>query len=70
MLHGVRIIGNFAAHPNKSEITGLIMPVEPYEAEFNLNVIGKLLFYYYTQLLEELKILDVIDKKQQESKKP
>lgn len=66
MLHRVRIVGNFAAHPNKSELTGLIMPVDPNEAEFNLQVIDKLLFYYYVQLPEDQKILDAIDKKQQE----
>lgn len=66
MLHRVRIVGNFAAHPNKSKSTGLIMPVEPNEAEFNLQVIDKLLFYYYVQLPEDQKILDAIDKKDQE----
>ncbi|GEM_PF-643394 len=66
MLHGVRIIGNFAAHPNKSKHTNLIMPVEPNEAEFNLTVIDKLLFYYFVQSPQEKKILDDINKKQQE----
>ncbi len=69
MLHGVRIVGNFAAHPNKSKNTGLIMPVEPNEAAFNLSVIDKLLFYYYTELPQEQKRLEEIKKKPQESKK-
>jgi len=66
MLHRVRIVGNFAAHPNKSKLTGLIMPVDPDEAEFNLQVIDKLLFYYYVEVPSNQKILDDIDKKQQE----
>lgn len=69
MLHAVRMVGNFAAHPNKSKNTGLLMPVEPNEAEFNLKVIDKLLFYYFVQSPQEKKILDDIKKKQQESKK-
>jgi len=66
MLHSVRKVGNFAAHPNKSKSTGLIMDVEPYEAEFNLKVIGRLLFWYYTELPAERKIIDEIDQKQKE----
>ncbi len=66
LLDKVRIVGNFAAHPNKSKYSGLIMDVEPNEAEFNLKVIGRLLFWYYTESLEEQKIIDDIDKKLQE----
>ena len=66
MLHGVRIVGNFSAHSSKSKLTNLIMPVEPDEAEFNLQVIDKLLFYFYVQRPKDQKVLDAINKKEQE----
>lgn len=45
----VRIVGNFAAHPDKDTKTGEIIPVEPAEAEHNLNVIEALFDYYFVQ---------------------
>ena len=39
VLDSVRNIGNFAAHPIKSTTTGQILPVEPGEAEWILDVI-------------------------------
>lgn len=38
-LDAVRHIGNFAAHPIKSEHTGEVIDVEPEEAEWNLDVL-------------------------------
>lgn len=38
-LDALRVIGNFAAHPQKSKITGEIFPVEPHEALWNLEVL-------------------------------
>lgn len=46
-LHYLREIGNFAAHPIKSERTGEIMPVEPDEAEWALEVVDRLFDYYF-----------------------
>ena len=43
----VRNIGNFAAHPIKSESTGEIVPVEPGEAEWNLDVLEALFDFYF-----------------------
>ncbi len=48
-LDAVRNIGNFAAHPMKSKLTGDILPVEPGEAEWNLNVVEALFDFYYVQ---------------------
>ena len=45
----VRTIGNFAAHPTKSESTGEIVPVEPREAEWNLEGLERLFDFYYVQ---------------------
>jgi hypothetical protein len=46
-LDAVRNIGNFAAHPIKSKSTGEIVPVEPGEAEWNLDVVESLFDFYF-----------------------
>ncbi len=46
-LHYLREIGNFAAHPMKSSSTGTVMPVEPGEAEWALEVVDGLFDYYF-----------------------
>jgi hypothetical protein len=48
-LDAVRHIGNFAAHPTKSQNTGEVMPVLPGEAEWNLDVVEALMDVYYVQ---------------------
>lgn len=48
-LDAIRHIGNFAAHPQKSANTGEILPVEPAEAEWNLDVLEQLFDFYYVQ---------------------
>lgn len=48
-LDAVRNIGNFAAHPMKDKQTDAIMPVEPHEAEWNLEVLEGLFDHYYVQ---------------------
>ncbi len=45
----VRNIGNFAAHPMKDTNSGEILPVEPHEAEWNLEVLEGLFDFYYVQ---------------------
>ena len=48
-IDAIRIIGNFAAHPEKDQGTGLIIDVEPGEAEWNLDVLDMLFEHYYVQ---------------------
>lgn len=48
-IDAIRNIGNFAAHPEKSKITGQIVPIEPEEAEWNLEVLESLFDFYYVQ---------------------
>lgn len=48
-LDAVRNIGNFAAHPMKDKHTNSIVPVEPHEAEWNLEVLEGLFDHYYVQ---------------------
>lgn len=56
-LDAVRAIGNLAAHPAKDQTTGLIVDVEPGEAEWLLEVIELLCDFSYVQpkLLEQRK---------------
>lgn len=48
-IDAIRNIGNFSAHPLKSSATGEILPVEPHEAEWNLEVLESLFDFYYVQ---------------------
>jgi hypothetical protein len=48
-LDAIRNIGNFAAHPMKDSNTGQILPVEPHEAGWNLDVLEELFDFYYVQ---------------------
>lgn len=48
-IDAIRNIGNFAAHPIKSKSTGEIVPVEPGEAEWSLDVIEMLYDFYFVQ---------------------
>ncbi len=48
-LDAIRNIGNFAAHPTKSERSGEVVEVEAGEAEWNLDVIEALFDFYFVQ---------------------
>lgn len=48
-IDAVRNIGNFAAHPTKSNKTGEIIDVEPGEAEWLLDVLEGLFDFYFVQ---------------------
>lgn len=48
-IDAIRNIGNFSAHPLKSTSTGEILPVEPHEAEWNLDVLESLFDFFYVQ---------------------
>jgi hypothetical protein len=48
-IDAIRNIGNFSAHPMKSKVSGDILPVEPHEAEWNLDVLEALFDFYYVQ---------------------
>lgn len=45
----IRKIGNMSAHPMKSKQTGMIVEVEPHEAEWTLDVLELLFDFYYVQ---------------------
>lgn len=48
-IDSIRNVGNFAAHPTKSESSGEIVPVEPGEAEWCLDVIEMLYDFYFVR---------------------
>ncbi len=48
-IQAIRHIGNFAAHPDENKNTGEIMPVEPHEAEWSLDILESLFDFYYVQ---------------------
>jgi hypothetical protein len=48
-LDAIRNIGNFAAHPMKFRSSGLIVDVEPEEANWNLDVLEQLFDFFYVQ---------------------
>ena len=49
IVDAVRVVGNFSAHPIKSQTTGEIVTVEPGEAELNLDVIEALFDFYFVR---------------------
>jgi hypothetical protein len=69
-LHAVRVIGNFAAHPLKSQNTGLILPVEPNEAEWNLDVLEDVFDHYFVKPAQTNARLANLNEKLAEAGKP
>lgn len=71
VIDAVRNIGNFAAHPFKNEKSGEILPVEPTEAEWNLDVLEALFDLYFVQPDVVRKKRAALDQKLKEvGKKP
>ncbi len=62
-IDAVRNIGNFAAHPIKSKQTGLIVDVEPGEAEWTLDVLEELFDFYFVLPSVIQKKKDALDRK-------
>jgi hypothetical protein len=69
-IDAIRNIGNFAAHPNKSTATGEVVPVEPDEAEWTLDVLESLFDFYFVQPARAKAKRDALNKKLQEASKP
>lgn len=62
-IDAVRVVGNFAAHPMKSTSTGTIVPVEPGEAEWLLDVLEGLFDFYFVQPAVLQRKKDALNKK-------
>lgn len=69
-VHAVRQIGNFAAHPIKDQHTGEILPVEPGEAEWLLDVLESLLDYVFVQPERLAKRKEALNRKLAAAGKP
>jgi hypothetical protein len=69
-IDAVRNIGNFAAHPMKSQKSGEILPVEPGEAEWNLDVLESLFDFYFVQPEVIRKKREALNKKLKDAGKP
>ena len=69
-LDAVRVVGNFAAHPHKTQSTGEIVPVEPEEAEWNLDVIESLFDFYFVAPARTKAKKDALNKKLSDVGKP
>lgn len=69
-IDAIRNIGNFAAHPIKSNNIGEVVDVEPGEAEWNLDVIESLFDFYFVQPELLKKKRDALNKKLAGAGKP
>lgn len=69
-IDAVRNIGNFAAHPTKSEASGEVIDVEPGEAEWNLDVLDMLFDFYYVQPKKAKEKKKALDEKLASAGKP
>ncbi len=70
ILDAVRNVGNFAAHPIKSQSTGEIIEVDIGEAELNLDVIEALFDFYFVQPEKVNLKKNKINKKLKDAGKP
>lgn len=62
-LDAVREIGNFAAHPEKSQTSGEVVEVEVGEAEWNLDVVELLFDHFYVKPARIREKKDALNKK-------
>ena len=68
-IDGVRNVGNFAAHPEKSTKTGEIIDVEPGEAEWLLTTLEGLFDFFYVQPAAHQRRRDAVNAKLKEAGK-
>jgi hypothetical protein len=66
----IRHVGNFAAHPLKSQSSGEIVEVEEGEAEWLLDVLEELFDHYYVVPTKAAARRDALNKKLKELGKP
>jgi hypothetical protein len=69
-IDAIRNVGNFSAHPLKSQSSGEIVPVEPHEATWNLDVLELLFDFYYVQPAAIAKKRAALNAKLAEAGKP
>jgi len=69
-IDAVRNIGNFAAHPIKSQHTGEVVDVEAGEAEWLLDVVEELFEFYFVRPAVLKRKREVLDSKLESAGKP
>jgi len=69
-IDAVRVVGNFAAHPIKSKDTGIVIAVEPGEAEWLLDVLEGLFDFYFVQPIRLQARKDALNAKLSAAGKP
>ncbi|MGH2555194.1 MAG: DUF4145 domain-containing protein [Actinomycetota bacterium] len=69
-IDAIRVTGNFAAHPIKSQSTGEVVPVEPGEAEWNLDVLEELFDFYFVRPAIRAAKRAALNEKLQDAGKP
>ena len=69
-IDGVRVIGNFAAHPIKSTRTGEVIEVEPGEAEWLLETLEGFFDFYFVQPAKLEKKRGALNEKLKDAGKP
>jgi len=69
-IDAIRNIGNFSAHPMKSQSSGQILDVEPGEAEWTLDVLEELFDVYFVRPAQRQKKKDALDQKLKDAGKP
>jgi hypothetical protein len=70
VIDAVRNLGNFAAHPLKSQSTGQIVEVQPGEAEWNLEVLEALFDFYFVQPAKTSERIAALNAKLGDAGKP
>jgi len=66
----IRTVGNFAAHPIKSQSTGEVVDVEPGEAESLLDVLEELFDFYFVRPAASRRRRDKLNEKLTDAGKP
>jgi hypothetical protein len=69
-IDAIRNIGNFAAHPTKSQHSGEILDVEPGEADWTLDVLEGLFDFYFVRPANLQKKKDALNQKLKDAGKP
>ena len=62
-LHTIRRAGNVAVHPMKHKETGIVADVEPWEADYLLNILENLFEFYFVKPEETLEKREKIAEK-------
>jgi hypothetical protein len=69
-IDAIRNVGNFGAHPMKSQHSGEVLDVEPGEAEWTLDVLEELFDFYFVRPEQRRKKREALDLKLKEAGKP